>query len=346
MKQAPNWLFVLLMCALSAIGLQAQESTPLTIFCSSMQNSLSCEDRLMTALQNHLAPYSVDLITESEDEAALRLTLGRPSAGSLLVTVAPRHRALAVSPVVARYPQGQQHIVVEEDDGHLDTLAGLVLYELGRCDEALQLLPTSPDWTYYEVICTIADENLGAALRILQDQPKPLPIHEATTLAWLYIQTGDPGRALETMQDLQSQEDLLEASADSIEIYANSAQIYALTFDYASALENVDRAIALAEEAEVENKKFAALYTLRGEIVLLTYEWDAALADFNTALAFDANYAPAYFQRGILYYTQAQRENALADFQTYLELTPDGVNAVRAQQYIESIEIELEALNG
>lgn len=90
-------------------------------------------------------------------------------------------------------------------------------------------------------------------------------------------------------------------------------------------------------------------YTLRGQYYLNQYEWDLALADFDTAIEFDADYAPAYFQRGVLYYSILQtgvstRDEALADFERYLALAPEGEYAEQAAAYIAQIEAAIEAL--
>lgn len=108
----------------------------------------------------------------------------------------------------------------------------------------------------------------------------------------------------------------------------------------------MDTLIELAEGHSIEAEYFAQLYTQRGEIVLLIYEWDRALADFDQAIATAPEYAPAHYQRGILLYTMADREAALAAFERYLEFAPDGQYAELARSTIESIEIELDALGG
>jgi tetratricopeptide (TPR) repeat protein len=94
------------------------------------------------------------------------------------------------------------------------------------------------------------------------------------------------------------------------------------------------------------NTDLAALYTLRGQMVILLYEWDRVLENYDTALTLDADYAPAYFYRGVLYYSVLARERALADFETYLEMASDGDNAADAARYVESIRLELDALSG
>lgn len=131
-----------------------------------------------------------------------------------------------------------------------------------------------------------------------------------------------------------------------VDILSRTAKLYALTFDYDSAIVDIDEAINLAEANELDNAVLAELYTVRGEIIFLIYEWDRVEDNFDTAIELDADYAPAYFQRGVLFYTMARREDALTDFEQYLVLEPDGIFAEQADGYIESIQVELDALGG
>lgn len=75
------------------------------------------------------------------------------------------------------------------------------------------------------------------------------------------------------------------------------------------------------------------LLTLKGEVYLLLYEWNNAKAAFDGALALESDYAPAYFQRGILLSTMTETKKANADFSQYLALEPRGVYADLARQY-------------
>jgi regulator of sirC expression with transglutaminase-like and TPR domain len=90
------------------------------------------------------------------------------------------------------------------------------------------------------------------------------------------------------------------------------------------------------------------MYVERGQRIILTYEWDRALADYNRALEIDPNYANAYYYRGILYASVPEginaRQSALADFQRYLDLAPDGEHATDAARYITELQAQLDAL--
>jgi tetratricopeptide (TPR) repeat protein len=164
----------------------------------------------------------------------------------------------------------------------------------------------------------------------------------ATNAAYIYLMLDDHESAF---NDNLGWGDLITNNFATL-ARTKRAQLYALAFDYDSAISDINIAIELAEENELDNTILAELYTIRGEIIFLIYEWDRVLDNFNTALELDPNYAPAYFQRGVLYYTMAQREEALNDFKTYLELAPEGNYAEQTEGYIDSIQIELDALRG
>jgi len=104
-------------------------------------------------------------------------------------------------------------------------------------------------------------------------------------------------------------------------------------------LDELDAAIADAPDDP-------ALYVERGKLILLIYEWDRALADFDRAIELDPAYAEAYYQRGLLYASapdgsNATRMLAIADFRRYLALTPDDAQAARAAEYLRQLEAAL-----
>jgi tetratricopeptide (TPR) repeat protein len=253
-------------------------------------------------------------------------------------------------------------------DFQTNLLTAMSLYLLNRCDLIENFLrPITiertvngvPDYIqiYENIIranCAILSSNYANAQEILGTTALFylwFPEQEVVKLAWLYIQNGNPEEAISLMtKNVEYRRDEIAVTGFLptilIETLKNRAQIYALAFDYDSAIADMDNAITVAEQYEMDNTRLAELYTIRGQIIFLLYEWDRVLENFNHAIELDPNYAPAYFQRGVLYYTMTQRENALADFEHYLELEPDGLYAEEAAQYIDSIQIELEALGG
>lgn len=332
---------LLIVSAWSSISVHAGEQRSLPIHCTVEEHIARCDEDAFLALTERLAAYEVEVFPAPESAAQVLLTLDNSESSWASATFTARRPTLAVSPLVQRYPRQPLTVTAADAASLMDQVTGLLLYELHRCEDALPLLVTVEHAYYYEAICAIEAAQYAEAVVLLEDAPEEnRSLQERTTLAWLYIQTGKPETAVTVMRDMPVAED----PALALPTLTNRARVYALTFDYTLATAEIDLAITLAEGAETPASTLAGLYTLRGEIVLLTYDWDAALADFNTALNLDPDYAPAYFQRGILHYTRAERELALADFQTYLELAPDGERADLSQQYIESIEAELEAL--
>jgi len=267
----------------------------------------------------------------------------------------------------------QPFVVTEESLPIIERLViGIGLYQAGLYGESYQLLDTLADELvpYYELLPTGLETFInfyqGNNALMLGNFEDAIGFLEATifeldrgsqqeiiNLAWLYIHTGKIEEALELISekfDITSQDIQTRMHTGGwvylYDLLPRRAQLYALAFDYDSAIADMDAAIALAEANEVSDERLAELYTLRGEIIFLIYEWDRVLENFNTALELAPDYAPAYFQRGVLYYTMTERESALVDFQHYLGITPDGEHAAEAQRYIDSIQLELESLGG
>lgn len=61
----------------------------------------------------------------------------------------------------------------------------------------------------------------------------------------------------------------------------------------------------------------------RGRIYTAQQNYPAAMADFNAAIASEADFAPAYYRRGIAYTEQSQFALAIADMDHATELAPD-----------------------
>ena len=141
----------------------------------------------------------------------------------------------------------------------------------------------------------------------------------------------------------------LTHSAQTITENVEHARQYALASQPDAAIAELDSAIEQAQRYALPAHERARLYTLRGRMVLMLYEWDRVLDDYNIALDIAPDYAEAYFYRAILYYSAMpgglNREDALADFEHYLRLEPDGPHAADAALHAESIRLQLEALS-
>lgn len=235
-------------------------------------------------------------------------------------------------------------------------LTGLLLYITGHYDlaeSALMDVINSPHTS--EGHNTDHLHALLANINILQSDYTEAERHyrsiadnnnEVTVnLAWVLVQRGETQSAFELLNTLLETAIVDEQIFSELFALRARAWLYALTFDYDNAIADMNTAIDIAEaNDDISASRLAELYTTRGEIVFLIYEWDRVEDNFNTAIELDPEHAPAYFQRGILFYTVTRREDAQADFETYLELAPDGIYAEQATSYIESIDIELEAL--
>jgi tetratricopeptide (TPR) repeat protein len=246
----------------------------------------------------------------------------------------------------------------------INLVAGIALYMVGDCEAAEEYFTVvsedaneqpHPDDLYryisfFRANCRILMGEYQQAIELLalylpEDEQDWL-MHKGyiNNLAWLYVQANqdDKARYLITR--------LVELSKNKIgeeTTLARAARFYALLFDYETALTYINQALNLIPPSSdiLEQHTRADLHTIRGEIYLLLYEWHNALADFDTAVELAPEYADAYFYRGLTHYTLVNREAALQDFERYLELAPEGFHAAQAQQSIESIRIELQALN-
>jgi len=250
----------------------------------------------------------------------------------------------------------------------IDLALGLLFYDSDKCDLATPFFesvaeqidsqsdsPRSIDLSiqFYKGNCAILDNNIEQAIieyesGINLNDFQWGEVGLTTNLAWAYIQIGNEERAFELFDQLEKEIYSYDypLSKALIIYFQSRARLYALTFDYTSAIADIDFAINEAKSYGLDIKSMSRLFKQRGDIIMLIYEWNRALEDYNTAIELAPDYAEAYYRRGILLYTMVERENAITDFETYLELDQDGQFAESANEYIESIQIELSALGG
>lgn len=216
---------------------------------------------------------------------------------------------------------------------------------------------------FYDANCLLVDKKYDEAKALYYsamthiretDVPEWNLIDIVTNLAWTEFQLGNVEEAFT----------LLDLSIDNFEIsrnvatYVMRAHLYAMNFDYDSAIEDMDTIISYMTMHLEENSwqanpyifntspRLQHLYKFRGDIIMLIYEWNRALENYDKAIELAPDYAEAYYRRGILLYTMVERENAIEDFETYMEFEPEGEFAESAQAYINSIQTEIQALGG
>jgi len=271
------------------------------------------------------------------------------------------------------------HIIFEQsmtvtgptDAAVSNMIAGLTLYVANNCDVAIPFLQSVKNsltvvserqevegyLNFYLGNCAILVGDLDQASQLFQHSLETFNgeiqwnVGLSNNLAWVHLQNGHSNLAFDLMAHTLSS----TSGSPNSQLLAlvHRSQLYALDFRYNEAIADVDAAIALMidKDDELRNGVYSwsslpELYVLRGQMVMLLYEWDRVLADYNTALELDPTYADAYFYRGVLYYSVLEREQALADFEYYLELAPEGDHVAEATRYAESILAELEALDG
>lgn len=240
----------------------------------------------------------------------------------------------------------------------LDFMTLALLYSLGRCDTVSDQTTNTTFKGDDEQIarffvgnCALAEGDYEAAaaafVPILDDASYPVSV--VFNLAWTYLQLGreDDAFTITTRAvDAIDTDSQLFIPVLLTERLRTRAQIYALAFEFDMAIQDMTRAIAIGEQQGLRNDDLARLYKQRGDHIFLIYEWDRVLADYNTAIRLDPTYADAYFARGVLYYTQGPRPAAAANFEQFIALAPQDPRVPEAQAYIESIDAELNALNG
>ena len=233
-----------------------------------------------------------------------------------------------------------------------DILFALALYHHDSVDaaqrafEALIASDEPNQFHYYLGYLALLEDDYPAALAHFDTTFTDFHaerVRVASSAAWALWQMGATDAAFERINTAL---DGAVTVSNEVVLMRSRAYLFALMLDYDAALMDIDAAIALAETHDFSRVTRAGLYTNRAELVFLIYEWDRVEENLDMALELDPTYAPAYFQRGVLFYTMARREDAIADFEMYLVLTPDGIYNEQATEYIESIEIELEALGG
>jgi tetratricopeptide (TPR) repeat protein len=240
------------------------------------------------------------------------------------------------------------------EEATVDFLSSYILYSLGQCEDALLVLSNYLETdlehqAFFDMLignCAVLSADYETAVESYESLARqsivdqsPVGVPAAINLAWVYLELEREDDALALMDDLVGLYREVVGGVSLAQILSKRAELHALAFNFDSAIADITEAIELDPQNAVYFKQ-------RGDHIFLIYEWDRVLADYDQALALDPAYADAYFARGVLYYTQGPRPSALEDFERFVLLAPDDPRVPEAEEYIASIETELEALGG
>jgi tetratricopeptide (TPR) repeat protein len=123
----------------------------------------------------------------------------------------------------------------------------------------------------------------------------------------------------------------------------DSAEEYLARGDLYASASNWEAAIADYDQALALNPDYAEAYNNRGYAYYWSYDAARAVEDFNRAIALRPDYPYAYNNRGTAYMTQGDMQPALVDFSHAIALQPDFPQAYtnRGNAYLRTGQIAL-----
>ena len=103
----------------------------------------------------------------------------------------------------------------------------------------------------------------------------------------------------------------------------NDAQAYNMRGSVLGRAGRNQEALADFDRAIAIDANYAQAYANRGQVHRQMSKLDLALADYNKALALDQNYALAYLGRGQVYRAQGRALEALNDYNRAIQMSPE-----------------------
>ena len=120
----------------------------------------------------------------------------------------------------------------------------------------------------------------------------------------------------------------IQLNPKSAKAYNGRGLVYSDTKQYGKAIEDYNRAIAIAAGTD-----YTSPYVNRGLVYNDNGEYDRAIADYNRAIAIDPNDSSAYNNRGIAYDYKGQYDRAITDFNRAIEIDPNNSFAYNNRGY-------------
>ena len=130
--------------------------------------------------------------------------------------------------------------------------------------------------------------------------------------------------------------DNIKKEPECARAYMNRGHAYESSGEYALALEDYTKAIALSP-------RYPNPYYNRAHTYGTLKEWNKAISDYSKAIELIPDWVTAYNNRGVAYGNIGDSENAIADYTKAIGLTPDYADAYynRAYQYWSNKEFGL-----
>lgn len=279
------------------------------------------------------APLRIAITPCSAPGCALIVAFhARPPTGELVLSADLLGRIMDSFPLTVSYPaqpSGTDELAAFFADAALGlagAAGGQYALALPRLEDAAQRARTLDGigriyWLdFFRALCLRERRDYSAALLALDDMDTGLSRDDGAP--WMLSRVQDAYRA------------------DTL--FLNFALEAGLALDDAN-LELAQREHVSADP--LSDQLLAELYLLRGNHRLYFYEWDAALADYDAALALEHVPARSYYFRGLLYYTRNDLEAARADLARYLERETDPASPLIAQTEAHLAEVD-RLLNG
>ena len=181
--------------------------------------------------------------------------------------------------------------------------------------------------------CELAEETSHTLLDSITESD---PVSVQAVGWWIQLQYGKDQIALQSLNErleIRHQDE-----QDRIGLLSYRASLHASTFEYDLAILDLENALQKVVAIKDATLLRAKLHKQLGDTLLLLYEWDHVLEQYNTALDLAPSFADVYWARGMLYYTKGIHQSAQDDFKHYLLLEPTGYYSMTAQRAIEEIE--------
>ncbi|MEY4594297.1 MAG: hypothetical protein RIQ47_707 [Bacteroidota bacterium] len=181
---------------------------------------------------------------------------------------------------------------------------------------ASELDPASQE---LKVRASEAEEDVKQAMVLIEDAVKLAPAKNAT----VFIEAADALIRYKN-KNLERAKTLLD-KANTID--PKNVEIKLLYGDIYTELNNGTLAAQYYNEALDLNKTSPRAIVSKGRLYKRSTNYDGAAAEFQNAIAIDANYAPAHRELGETYFRQGKLEKAKEEYRTYLSLSRNNCSA-------------------